>query len=153
MNDEQIKLKAINNQRNRLAYETSKHTPKIKRDTIKPTIKDIPALTPVNTNVPTADSHPSDIISRLQTFKANRADILADLQLQVIDAINNQDLRATPTKDLASLFKISYDAERLERGMSTGNIDILSKASDIIARKRLGNQSAINVQATIESDK
>lgn len=149
MNEEQIKLKAINNQRNRLSYETSKHTPKIKRDTIKPTIKD--AL--INTNVPTADSHPSDIISRLLTFKNNRADILADLQLQVIDAINNQDLRATPTKDLASLFKISYDAERLERGMSTGNIDILSKASDIIARKRLGNQSAINVQATIESDK
>jgi len=62
-----------------------------------------------------------------ELYKKHRSDIIANTQLKVIEAFNSLD--EDETKDLVKRrgmvdFGILYDKERIERGLSTANIDI-----------------------------
>ncbi len=65
-----------------------------------------------------------------EIFRAYRADILAEKQRQILmlsttsDAQNGRDQR-----DYATTLGIYYDKERLERGQSTGNIQVIQGLS------------------------
>lgn len=60
----------------------------------------------------------------LTEFKANRGDVLADIQKRVLAALDDDKLKSASARDLATLFGILYDKERLERGQSTQNTSV-----------------------------
>jgi biotin operon repressor len=53
----------------------------------------------------------------------NRADILADMQWKLLSSITPDDIKKTPTGSRILAVAQLYDKERLERGLSTSNID------------------------------
>jgi predicted transcriptional regulator len=64
-----------------------------------------------------------DLNNELEYYKINRSDILADVQRKCVETlIKGGKLRKAPAGVLASIFKVFYDAERLETGKSTHNI-------------------------------
>lgn len=57
-----------------------------------------------------------------KTFKEQRADILANLQLNLLSNVDSVRLKKTGVRDLVVSAGILYDKERLERGQSTQNV-------------------------------
>jgi len=53
----------------------------------------------------------------------NRADVLADMQWKLLSSITPDDIKKTPTGSRILAVAQLYDKERLERGLSTQNID------------------------------
>lgn len=60
----------------------------------------------------------------LKTYKDNRADILAYYQAEILKHITPDRLKKATATQLATMYGIFYDKERLERGQSTDNIEI-----------------------------
>jgi len=58
-----------------------------------------------------------------EDYKAHRADIFANLQHRLISSITQDDIKKTPTGSRILAVAQLYDKERLERGLSTQNID------------------------------
>ena len=58
-----------------------------------------------------------------EDYKSNRADIFANLQHRLISSITTDDIKKTPTGSRILAVAQLYDKERLERGLSTQNID------------------------------
>ena len=71
-----------------------------------------------------------------KAFKKNKSEVLNDLQLEVVNAIREQDLAAAPTKELASLYQVLHNAERLDDNLSTDNISIIGSIVDKVASER-----------------
>jgi len=69
-------------------------------------------------------------------FKKNKSEVLNDLQIEVVNAIREQDLAAAPTKELASLLQVLHNAERLDDNLSTDNISIIGSIVDKVASER-----------------
>ena len=61
-------------------------------------------------------------ITALEEFKDLKADILALKQSEVLSHMNVDKLKKAGARDLAVIFGILHDHERLERGESTANI-------------------------------
>lgn len=58
----------------------------------------------------------------VEEYKVNRADILAVKQIECLNALSGDKLKKAGAKDLAMVYGIMYDKERLERGQSTVNL-------------------------------
>ncbi len=63
------------------------------------------------------------ITNVIEDYKANRADILAGLQERLISNITPEDVKKAPLGSKVLAVAQLYDKERLERGLSTSNID------------------------------
>jgi hypothetical protein len=63
-------------------------------------------------------------ISDLETFKSNRADILALKQITALRSMTDDKLKKASARDLAVITGILHDHERLERGQATANLDV-----------------------------
>ena len=59
-----------------------------------------------------------------EEFKTKRADIFANAQLRLLSHIAESKLKKTGVRDLIVSAGILYDKERLERGLSTSNVDM-----------------------------
>ena len=86
------------------------------------------------------------IEQEVEDFKNHRADIFAGLQNRLISSITPDDIKKTPTGSRILAVAQLYDKERLERGLSTQNIDSqavsvhisqLSSELDKIKKRRL----------------
>lgn len=72
---------------------------------------------------------------RLETFKKNRADILAAMQQKILKHVDEEKLKKTPAGSLVLAACQLYDKERLERNQSTANVATLH--ADIAAIKAM----------------
>ena len=61
-------------------------------------------------------------VTALEEYKVNRGDILAVKQIECLNAIDHNKLKKASARDLATVYGIMYDKERLERGQSTVNL-------------------------------
>jgi hypothetical protein len=59
----------------------------------------------------------------VETYKNNRADILAGLQEKILASINDEDIKSMPVGQRTMSYGILYDKERLERGKATSITD------------------------------
>jgi hypothetical protein len=57
-------------------------------------------------------------------FKQLRADVLTGVQSKIIESIADDDLSKVSLRDKVVSFGILYDKERLERGLSTQNVEL-----------------------------
>ena len=64
----------------------------------------------------------------LESFKQNRADIMAGIQETVAASLTEDDIKKASVRDKTILFGTLYDKERLERGQSTSNQSIMLRA-------------------------
>lgn len=73
----------------------------------------------------------------LEEFKKNRADILAEKQREIVAAMTTDKIEKASLGTLALAKCQLYDKERLERGLSTGNLSvfghIIGEANQAIA--------------------
>ena len=58
-------------------------------------------------------------------YKSNRADIMADLQHRLLNSITDDDIKKAPIGTKILGMAQLYDKERLERGMSSENIQLI----------------------------
>lgn len=72
---------------------------------------------------------------RLETFKKNRADILAAFQRKILKHVDEAKLKSAPAGSLVLAACQLYDKERLERNQSTANVATLH--ADIAAIKAM----------------
>jgi hypothetical protein len=63
-------------------------------------------------------------IRSLQAYQATKADLLAFRQSQVLEAMDHEKISQASLRDQATTFNILHNAERLERGQSTNNINV-----------------------------
>lgn len=71
----------------------------------------------------------------LESFKRDRADIFAGIQLSVANSLTDADIKKASVRDKTILLGTLYDKERLERDLSTSNVATLHQ--DIAAIKGL----------------
>lgn len=69
-----------------------------------------------------------DIEINLDTFKEKRADLMAHAQARTLALLTNEDIQKASARDKVIIFGTLYDKERLERGQSTSNISVLTRA-------------------------
>lgn len=91
-----------------------------------------PALGPsdIGRIVGTSHSNVVQILARYnieqqetEGFKEYRGDILAGLQHRILKSITDEDIKKSPMGSRVLAVAQLYDKERLERGLSTNNID------------------------------
>jgi exopolyphosphatase/pppGpp-phosphohydrolase len=70
---------------------------------------------------------------RIESFKVNRADIMAGLQETVAASFTEEDIKKASVRDRTILFGTLYDKERLERGQSTQNVATILASSVVEA--------------------
>ena len=64
-----------------------------------------------------------DEIESLDSYKDNRADLLAIVQHRLVNTLNPTTIEKMSPRDRVLAYGILYDKERLERGQSTQNIE------------------------------
>lgn len=69
-------------------------------------------------------------IQGLDNYKKHRADVIAIKGRKILNSLTDEDIQKTPAGQRVMMYGILYDKERLERGQSTTNLDIVA---DIIA--------------------
>jgi len=70
-----------------------------------------------------------------EIYKNHRADILSHAQLRLLSALTDDKIKKMAGRDLVVSAGILYDKERLERDLSTSNVDVIER--DIAALKGL----------------
>ena len=70
-------------------------------------------------------------IEALQSFKEQRADVLAVYQQKLLNSLTDSDIKRMPPGSRLTGFGILYDKERLERGQSTDNIAVEALIEDL----------------------
>lgn len=85
-------------------------------------------------------------VDYLQIIKDNRADHLTITNDKVLNELTGRDLKEVGERDLAVVYGVLYDKERLERDKSTANIvhvhaGITAKISDL--EKRIAENRAL----------
>ena len=63
-------------------------------------------------------------IEALESYKEQRADVLAVYQQKILNSLTDSDIKSIPPGSRLTGFGILYDKERLERGQSSENIAI-----------------------------
>ncbi len=75
----------------------------------------------------------------IDKFREERADILAGKQKEILQAMTSEKLAKSSAYQLAGMFSLLHEKERLERGLSTGNVGIfgliVGLANDGLAAK------------------
>lgn len=71
-------------------------------------------------------------------YRANRADIISNLQAKIIKSIDDEDIKKAPFGSRILAYAQLYDKERLERGQSTTNISALIGSIEALQRARSG---------------
>jgi hypothetical protein len=66
-----------------------------------------------------------------EIYKKNRADILSQAQVKILSQVDTKRLKRAGLRDISVAFGILYDKERLERGLSTANVDMVSVQADL----------------------
>jgi len=69
----------------------------------------------------------------LQAYKEHKADLLAFKQSQILDAMGKDKIKEASLRDQATTFNILNNAEKLERGQATSNVNINALTADISA--------------------
>jgi hypothetical protein len=116
--------------------------------TISSDIATTPNIDKANDKSPDPEPVPgllSHALPIVEAFRAARANVLADLQIDVVDAIRQQDLSRAPCKDLALMLSTLHNLERLERGQSTSNVDIIAASIDRISRRAIHPDKVVDV--------
>jgi len=72
----------------------------------------------------------------VDSYKKNRADILAHDQLVYRSHITEDKLKKASAKDLELMRCMAYDKERLERDESTENVSVIVAAIDDLKKRR-----------------
>ena len=67
----------------------------------------------------------------LKSYKDNKADLLALKQHQIIGAMDEEKISSTSLRDLSMSFNILHNAERLERGQATQNVNFQALIADL----------------------
>jgi hypothetical protein len=62
--------------------------------------------------------------NRLDSYKKNRADIMAGMQLKILKYVNDDSLKKASVNNLAYSLAQFNTIERLERGQTTGNVGV-----------------------------
>lgn len=80
-------------------------------------------------------------IENLQSYKENRADVLAVVNSKILNSLSDEDIKNASAYQKVGMFGILYDKERLERGQATGiteHRDIQANIKDLmtIAKER-----------------
>ena len=70
-------------------------------------------------------------IEALESFKEQRADVLAVYQQKLLNSLTDSDIKRMPPGSRLTGFGILYDKERLERGQSTDNIAVEALIEDL----------------------
>jgi len=70
-------------------------------------------------------------IRDLQAYKEHKADLLAFKQSQILDAMGQDKINQASLRDQATSFNILHNAEKLERGQATQNININAVTADL----------------------
>ena len=70
-------------------------------------------------------------IEALESFKEQRADVLAVYQQKLLNSLTDSDIKRMPPGTRLTGFGILYDKERLERGQSTDNIAVEALIEDL----------------------
>ena len=70
-------------------------------------------------------------IEALQSFKEQRADVLAVYQQKLLNSLTDSNIKRMPPGTRLTGFGILYDKERLERGQSTDNIAVEALIEDL----------------------
>jgi IS30 family transposase len=65
-------------------------------------------------------------LKALNSFKEQKADLLAWKQSQIIQAMTPEKIKDASLRDQATTFNVLQNAERLERGQATANINLHS---------------------------
>lgn len=74
----------------------------------------------------------------INDYKANRADILAGLQHRLLASVTDADIQKSPMGSRVLAAAQLYDKERLERGQSTDNVNVLvAGLRDLQSRRRM----------------
>jgi hypothetical protein len=63
-------------------------------------------------------------IEALESFKEQKADVLAVYQLKLLNSLTESDIKNIPPGSRLTGFGILYDKERLERDKSTSNLSV-----------------------------
>ena len=70
-------------------------------------------------------------VADLQAYKTGKADVIAHKSARVLEHMTDKKAKDASLRDLATTFNILNSNERLERGLSTVNIDLGKELSDI----------------------
>lgn len=70
-------------------------------------------------------------IKALTDYKKNKADVLSHIQMQIIEALDSGKISKASLRDLAMSWNIFNNAERLERGESTTNVQLSALTSSL----------------------
>jgi hypothetical protein len=73
--------------------------------------------------------------NKIQDYKSNRVDILAGVQHRLISSITDEDIKKAPLGSRILAACQLYDKERLESGLSTGNLAVIH--ADIAALRNV----------------
>ena len=92
---------------NKLSYQQISDITGVPRATIHYKLKDL---------LPTPET---------KTYRENRADILANIQLKLLNQLDEDRLKKMPAASAVLAACQLYDKERLERGMSSENIQLI----------------------------
>ncbi len=71
--------------------------------------------------------HHGQGLAVVETFKKNRADLLASKQSQLLTALTPEKIDKMAGRDLVVSLGILQDKERLERGQATSNLSLFSR--------------------------
>ena len=86
---------------------------------------------------------------RIESFKVNRADIMAGPQETVAASFTEEDIKKASVRDRTILFGTLYDKERLERGQSTQNVATILASSVVEATaSRMAQASDVTLVVT-----
>jgi hypothetical protein len=71
----------------------------------------------------------------LERYKRSRADIFAGLQERILSSVTTEDIQKASLFQKAGVVGLLYDKERLESGLSTGNLAVIH--ADIAALRNV----------------
>jgi hypothetical protein len=80
-------------------------------------------------------------------YAKNRSDILAGVQLKLLSHLTDARLKDASAYQLAGMYGIFYDKERLERGQSTANVAHLTALVSRISERSYATTSIVDSQS------
>jgi len=90
-------------------------------------------------------------IDTVESYKRNRADVLAVVQSKILHNITKSDITKCNLRDKVISMGVLYDKERLERGQSTDIVDIRSLTMDITDLvKQCQDKLAVDDKQTVD---
>lgn len=86
-------------------------------------------------------------VRALQVYKERRADLLAHTAMRIHENMSEDKIKSASLRDLATSLNIVHNAERLERGQSTSNVNMAALMGNLKeleeAEKRLEKELGI----------